>query len=82
MKARSLRRHEKGMTNNKMNISLNGMQMMPNFIYNNGRVYQAPDKDCSSCAHCSDVFYGYYYGQYLFICNIGDKYTGGCDLYK
>ena len=55
---------------------------MVDFMCDNGMVYQFPDRHCSSCANCSDVFYDYTNGPYLFICNIGEQYESGCRLYK
>lgn len=36
----------------------------------NGRTYKAPDKSCCFCKHCTDIFYNFTHGPYLFICEL------------
>lgn len=36
----------------------------------NGRTYQAPDKSCCFCKHCTDIFYDFTHGPYLFMCDL------------
>jgi len=36
----------------------------------NGRTYQAPDKSCCFCKHCTDIFYDFTHGPYLFMCEM------------
>lgn len=35
----------------------------------NGRTYQAPEKSCCFCKHCTDIFYDFTHGPYLFMCD-------------
>lgn len=37
----------------------------------NGKGYQARYNSCLFCSRCSDVFYDYTHGPYLFICEDG-----------
>lgn len=32
-----------------------------------------PDKCCAFCSHCTDIFYDYSNGPYLFICDKDNK---------
>lgn len=34
-----------------------------------------PDKCCAFCSHCSDLFYDYTNGPYLYICDIDNNTT-------
>lgn len=36
----------------------------------NGRTYKAPEKSCCFCKHCTDIFYDFTHGPYLFICDL------------
>lgn len=36
----------------------------------NGCTYQAPDKSCCFCKHCTDIFYDFTHGPYLFMCEL------------
>ena len=55
---------------------------MAEFRCDNGRTYIFPDKHCSSCKHCTDVYYDYINGPYLWICLVGSDYDNGCDKYE
>lgn len=52
------------------------------FKCDNGKTYSFPNNHCSSCKYCTDVFYDYTNGPYLFLCNIRKKYDDGCDRYE
>ena len=33
-------------------------------------IFSLPDKCCAFCKHCTDIFYDYTNGPYLFFCDI------------
>ena len=41
------------------------------FECDSGKVYNFPEKHCAFCKNCTDVFYDYTNGPYLFLCNVG-----------
>lgn len=40
------------------------------FECENGLVYSMPAKHCAFCKHCTDIFYDYSNGPYMFICEL------------
>ena len=52
---------------------------MKEFKCDNGRTYLLPDRHCAFCANCTDLFYDFTNGPYLFICNAEHEYADGCE---
>ena len=48
--------------------------IMRTFKCANGFTYEIPDNFCVFCEHCTDIFYDYTNGPYMFICDIGKEY--------
>ena len=44
------------------------------FECENGKTYEAHKRSCLFCKHCTDIFYDYTNGPYMFICGFE------CDL--
>jgi len=46
----------------------------------------APERSCFFCRHCTDIFFDYTHGPYLFICregvNTSNGLKGQCNLFK
>ena len=42
----------------------------------NGKSYMFPEKHCVFCEHCTDIWYDYTNGPYMFLC------TKNCDGYE
>lgn len=58
---------------------------MIDFKCDDGYTYRFPDGHCSGCKNCTDVFWDYTNGPYMFICNIGENYDWEkmkCDKYE
>ena len=45
------------------------MELKP-FKCDNGCVYKVPKNHCVFCDHCTDIFYDYTNGPYMFICEL------------
>lgn len=41
------------------------------FECDDGYNYYLPDKHCAFCANCTDIFWDYTHGPYMFFCAIG-----------
>lgn len=44
----------------------------------NGHVYSVPSNHCVFCKHCTDLFYDYTNGPYMFFCELEKNYKD-CD---
>ena len=40
------------------------------FYCANGKTYMGKEKCCLFCDHCTDIFYDYTNGPYMWLCNI------------
>lgn len=51
----------------------------------NGRTYCAKENSCLFCAHCTDIFWDYTNGPYMFICerdqDIENGFEGKCKYF-
>lgn len=47
-----------------------------------GRAYEFPKNHCAFCANCTDVFYDYVSGPYLFLCNLSCSSWETCGKFK
>lgn len=46
------------------------------FKCENGKNYIFPEEHCVFCKYCTDIFWDYTNGPYMFICDVdGGKYT-------
>lgn len=48
------------------------------YVCENGRVYILPSNHCVFCRHCTDIFYDYTNGPYMFMCDLGKQHNT-CD---
>lgn len=48
----------------------------------NGYYYKGPEKSCLFCIHCTDIFYDYSHGPYMFICDKNLEYTTNCEGFE
>ena len=52
------------------------------FKCDNGTTYSIPENHCVFCEHCTDIFYDYTNGPYLFFCDIGSGDFNTCNSFK
>ena len=50
---------------------------MAEFICENGRVYEVPERCCLTCGYCTDVFYDSE-GPYMTICALNESKRNAC----
>lgn len=55
---------------------------MKPFKCENGKIYMAPDQHCIFCKHCTDIFYDYTHGPYMFPCNKGHENFKTCNSFE
>lgn len=48
----------------------------------NGLIYRMPKNHCVFCEHCTDIFYDYTNGPYMFICDKGCRDFKTCNNFK
>ena len=51
----------------------------------NGKQYVAPKKSCLFCAHCTDIFYDFTNGPYMWYCDVvgnPENHFTGCHKFK
>lgn len=47
-----------------------------------GKVYKLFDTHCAFCKYCTDIFWDYTNGPYMFLCKFGIKSDGsGCEKF-
>lgn len=42
----------------------------------------APDESCLFCKHCTDFFWDYTHGPYLFFCDVYDVAVDDCERFE
>ena len=42
----------------------------------------APDESCLFCKHCTDFFWDYTHGPYLFFCDVYDVSVDDCERFE
>ena len=52
------------------------------FLCENGKIYGCRPDFCSVCKHCTDIFWDYFNGPYMFTCECGMEYEPGCKYYE
>lgn len=52
------------------------------FTCENGRRYLFPARHCAFCKHCTDIFYDYTHGPYMFICDLGKDDFRTCGKFE
>lgn len=52
------------------------------FECENGSVYAMPEKHCVFCRNCTDVFYDYSNGPYMFICELNCDGFENCEKFS
>lgn len=51
--------------------------------YNGGEFsVLAPDESCLFCKHCTEFFWDYTHGPYLFFCDVYDVATDDCERFE
>lgn len=55
---------------------------LKSFKCDNGITYSIPENHCVFCEHCTDIFYDYTNGPYLFFCDIGLDDFNTCNSFK
>lgn len=52
------------------------------FECDNGRVYLFPENHCAFCDNCTDLYFDYTNGPYMFLCNLGCEDYKTCKNFK
>lgn len=52
------------------------------FNCENGKTYLMPDTSCVFCNHCTDIFYDYTNGPYMFLCEKGHGDFETCNEFE
>lgn len=52
------------------------------FKCGNGFSYKMPEHHCVFCDHCTDLFYDFANGPYLFICDLGHDDFETCGKFE
>ena len=52
------------------------------FECSNGRSYQLPERHCAFCKYCTDIFFDYTHGPYMFFCNLGHDDFETCGKFE
>ena len=55
---------------------------MKEFKCENGKTYLFSSNHCVFCEHCTDIFYDYTHGPYMYICELQKKYVNNCDKFE
>ena len=48
----------------------------------NGRTYLLPENHCAFCEYCTDIFFDYTNGPYMFICELCEIDYEKCNSFK
>ena len=48
----------------------------------NGSYYVGPQRSCLLCKHCTDLYWDYTHGPYMFFCELGLDVSMDCDKFE